>query len=369
MTVNRSVFHGRVERLVVVALVAAVVAVGGGSGPALAVEAPPLFAGRWGTTGSDSGEFQHPRGVAVDAAGNVYVADSGNNRVQKFTSTGTYLTQWGTYGSGNGQFGHPEGVAVDGDGNVYVTEDENSRVQKFTSTGIFLTRWGTWGKGNGQVDGPHGVAVDEVGNVYVADTYNHRVQMFTSSGVYLTQWGTFGDDEGEFRSPDGLAVDARGNVYVTDHSNDWVNRFGRPSPDGRIRTGATGTSKGDDIFNSTGVGQTSRGSAARGGAVTYFVSIQNDGPFFEDFRLKGGGTTSAFTVRYTNPQRTNITDLVSSGSYTTPELAPGATFTVKVVVTVRSVAPPGASLTRTLKATSAIDTTRKDTVRFVTSRT
>ena len=116
----------------------------------------------------------------MDASGNVYVADTGNGRVQKFTSDGTFLTQWGSGGSEPGQFDYPQGIAVDGRGNVYVADTWNHRVQKFTSDGTFLTQWGRGGSGPGQFDYPQGIAVEGSGNIYVADTWNGRVQVFAA---------------------------------------------------------------------------------------------------------------------------------------------------------------------------------------------
>src|SRR5262252_2170381 len=105
------------------------------------------FITAWGSLGSGNGQFENPNCVATDAAGNVYVSDGANKRIQKFTSTGAYLTQWGTYGSGNGQFSTPTGVATDAVGNVYVGDWGNNRIQKFTSTGTYITQWGTYGSG------------------------------------------------------------------------------------------------------------------------------------------------------------------------------------------------------------------------------
>ena len=144
-------------------------------------EPPPVFLTKWGTQGSGDGQFDTPVGVAVDASGNVWVADYGNNRIQKFDSSGSFLSKWGSYGTGDGQFDSPIGVAVDASGTVYVAELYNHRIQKFDSNGTFLAKWGTWGSGDGQFDRPRGVAVDASGNVYVADTYNHRIQKFGST--------------------------------------------------------------------------------------------------------------------------------------------------------------------------------------------
>jgi tripartite motif-containing protein 71 len=91
---------------------------------------------------------------------------------------GAFLTTWGSSGSGNGQFSLPEGVATDGSGHVYVADTNNDRIQKFDASGTFLTTWGSVGSGNGQFDSPIGVATDGSGNVYVADTFNHRIQKF-----------------------------------------------------------------------------------------------------------------------------------------------------------------------------------------------
>jgi hypothetical protein len=132
---------------------------------------------QWGTPGSGDGQFLYPWGIAVDASGNVYVADNGNNRIQKFTSDGTYLSQWGTYGYESGQFAGPVGVAVDGSGNVYVTDNAsdgaNNRIQKFTGAGTYITQWGS-----GQFAGVLCVAVDASGYVYAADNGHCTVQKF-----------------------------------------------------------------------------------------------------------------------------------------------------------------------------------------------
>ena len=180
---------------------------------------------KFGTAGSGDGQFNNPQGVAVDGSGNVYVADTYNNRVQKFSSSGVFLSKWGTQGSEDGQFKGPYGVAVDGSGNVYVADYGNGRVQKFSSSGVFLSKWGTQGSGDGQFNYPYGVAVDGSGNVYVADTYNSRVQKFSSSGVFLSKWGTYGSGDGQFSHPYGVAVDSLGNVYVSEQGNSRVQKF------------------------------------------------------------------------------------------------------------------------------------------------
>ncbi len=183
------------------------------------------FLTKWGTTGSMDGQFNGPVGVAVDGSGNVFVADFGNNRIQKFTDTGAFLTKWGTTGSMDGQFNGVYGVAVDGSGNVFVADSGNNRVQKFTGTGSFLTKWGTTGSMDGQFNTPEGVAVDGSGDVYVADTVNNRIQKFTGTGSFLTKWGTTGSMDGQFNSPVGVAADGSGNIFVADGGNNRVQKF------------------------------------------------------------------------------------------------------------------------------------------------
>ena len=112
------------------------------------------------TVGTNDGRFQYPNGVTTDASGNVYVADSDNNRIQKFDSSGTFLAKWGTYGSADGEFDSPQGITTDSSGNVYVADSSNHRIQKFTSYGTFLTKWGTPGSADGEFSYPRGITTD-----------------------------------------------------------------------------------------------------------------------------------------------------------------------------------------------------------------
>jgi streptogramin lyase len=175
----------------------------------------------WSMTG-DPNAFNTPDGIAVDAQGNLYVMDSGNNRIQKFDSDGNFLTLWGSKGTDDGQFNCSSFcmVAVDLQGNVFVTDNNNTRIQKFDSNGKFLAKWGSWGSEDGQFINPFGIAVDGQGNVYVGDVGNTRIQKFDGNGKFLMKWGSRGFKDGQFSNDlADIAVDSQGNIYVTDRNN------------------------------------------------------------------------------------------------------------------------------------------------------
>ncbi len=194
-----------------------------------------------GTPGTAAGQFNFPRAVAVDGEGRVYVADSGNNRVQVFGADGSFLREWGStckldtgegcIDGGRGQFNEPWGIAVGPDGSVYVSDTWNHRVQKFTNDGQFVNMWGAFGSTGGELGqesifyGPRSVTVGRDGNVYVMDTGNKRVQMFTPDGVFITQWGGGGVVDGRLDEPVGLGQDADGNWYITDTWNRRIQKF------------------------------------------------------------------------------------------------------------------------------------------------
>lgn len=193
----------------------------------------------WGQQGSGPGEFQGPFDLTVDTDGFVYVTDSGNQRVQKFTPGGQFVLQWGRLGRRPGEFQKPTGIAM-AEHAVYVSDFIADTVQRFTPDGRLLTRWGQSGRKPGQLDSPADVAVGADGSIYVADEYNFRIQRFTPEGRLLTVWGQKGkvhsvlsalnfllpeDLDGSFYYPARLTVGGDALVYVADSYNNRIQVF------------------------------------------------------------------------------------------------------------------------------------------------
>ncbi|MBW3672328.1 MAG: hypothetical protein KY432_11735, partial [Acidobacteria bacterium] len=216
------------------------------------------FAGQSGVSGSDDGigsaaRFSAPNGVATDAAGNVYVADTGNNTVRRITAAGTVSTIAGTAGAtgsadgtgGDARFSGPAAVTVDGDLNVYVADLRNHTIRKISAAGVVTTLAGLAGA-SGSTDGaaaearfnrPSGVAVDGAGTVFVADSRNHLIRAISSGGEVSTVAGQAGiagpfsdgtGSEATFNSPAGVAVDGSGNILVADKLNYAIRHITPP---------------------------------------------------------------------------------------------------------------------------------------------
>ena len=164
-------------------------------------------------------------GMAVDAAGNQYVADSNNNRIQVFDASGNLLRKWGAAGSGDGQFDLPIDIAVGPGGTVYVLDRLNHRVQKFDTAGNFLGKWGSAGSGDTEFDLPGGIVAGPLGDILVAEQAG-RIKQFDGNGGFLTAWGTYGTSNGQFDAPVGMAFDGSNNLYIADVNNNRIQKFG-----------------------------------------------------------------------------------------------------------------------------------------------
>ncbi len=185
-----------------------------------------------------------PRAIARGINADFYIADSRNHRILHIASDGSLLHEWGTFAdtfTGDapiGAFNEPWGIAVGPDGSVYVSDTWNHRIQKFTQDGRPITAWGQYGQPLPGVSesassfwGPRGIAVDARGNVLIADTGNKRIVVFDKDGNYVTEFGSAGFAPGQFDEPVGVAVAPSGTVYVTDTWNQRIQAF-TPSEDG-----------------------------------------------------------------------------------------------------------------------------------------
>ncbi len=170
---------------------------------------------------SDQQNMNTPFGVFVDTNDNVYVADTYNNQIQKYDATSETWVIIGSGGSGLGEFNQPYGVVTDSQGNIYVSDQGNNRIQKFD--GETWTIIGTSGAGVGQFNSPRQIAIDPLDKLYVIDTMNQRFQMYDGNDWHAFDSASSGI--GALSYPSGIAVDNNREVYVSDTSNGRIVRF------------------------------------------------------------------------------------------------------------------------------------------------
>ncbi|MFZ2097848.1 MAG: flippase activity-associated protein Agl23 [Anaerolineales bacterium] len=183
-----------------------------------------------GSTGTQPGQFQNPRDLALASDGTLYVADTMNNRIQHLAADGSVLQIWGAFAdisqgeAPGGTFFEPWGIAVGTDGSVYVADTWNHRIQKFTSDGTFVNMWGYFGQAETPfaIWGPRDIAIDANENLFVTDTGNKRIVVYDSDGNYVTQFGSVGLEPGQFDEPVGITIDKEGLVYIADTWNQRI---------------------------------------------------------------------------------------------------------------------------------------------------
>ena len=282
----------------------------------------------WGATGNGPLQFNSPYGIAVDpTTHDLYIAERGNNRVQRITNSGTFVMGWGVTGTAPGQFESPIGIAADASGNVYVVDHDNNRVEKFhvqQSGGSWdvqlVTTWGGTGSGNGQFDAPYGLTLDANGNVWVADGRNHRLQKFDPNGKFLSSFGTYGTGNGQFVTPTWVNFDSSGAFYVAETNTDPQDTSAPDLQDQRIQK-----------FNADGTFALKWGSYGEAGGqfrLPFDVVVDNAGyAYVSDYyntRLQkfslsgaptggGGGTSDSLFVNVSSRLRTNASRPLIAG--------------------------------------------------------
>ena len=295
-------------------------------------------------------KLNQPYGVAVDATGNVYIADYSNNRVRKVNTSGKITTCAGTgvpgY-SGNGgpataaELNNPQGIAVDQYSNVYVTEAANHVVRKIAASGSITTVAGngTFGySGNGgnaiaaQLDGPAGITVDVYGNIYIADYYNNVVRKVDTNGIINdfagnTLVGNTGDGgiatNAKLHSPSGVSIFGHGDVYISDQGNNIVRKVDGSGIITRFAGTTTNGYMGDNGSATAAELSSPKGLAVDGLGRVYIADYDNNVIRLVSYpdRVKSLAEGAEGMNVYPNP---------SSGLFTVmlPETATNATITV-----------------------------------------
>ncbi|HEY2333635.1 MAG TPA: RHS repeat-associated core domain-containing protein [Solirubrobacterales bacterium] len=214
------------------------------------------YASAFGEEGSATGQFNHPADVAIDAKGNLWVADKANNRIEQFTEGGGSAKAFGSSGSTSGKLSAPSGIAIDPSGNVWVADTANTRVEEFNEKGEFVTTFGTnvnktkvesggtqkeknlctaasknvcqagtAGSSEGQMKEPVGIGSSSGGNIYVVEKGNGRVEKFSPTGELLAKFGGPGSGTGQFKEPSAIAVAPDASVWVADSGNNRIQHW------------------------------------------------------------------------------------------------------------------------------------------------
>ncbi len=174
----------------------------------------------WGTSGAVDGQLDDIDGMTLDKNDNVYISSGNSDRVQKFTSGGTFLKKFT-----HANLDNPHDIAVDKSGNVFVVSFNTDSIIKFDKNGTYLTEWGGTGTGNGKFNNIAFISVDPSGNIFVSDTENDCIQKFTNNGDFILKFGVSGSGEGELATPQDIAFDDYGYIFVVDAERGKIIKF------------------------------------------------------------------------------------------------------------------------------------------------
>ena len=189
---------------------------------------PTMFEGG---KGRGKGQFDSPTAIAIDGHGSIFITDTGNGRIEKFSPTGVFLSTIKIAGSGHGQLSEPVGIAVDHAGNIYVADTSKHTVEKLAPDGTLINEWRGPDPG---FYGPRRIAIGPDDSIYVVDQGHTRIIKFRPDGTVLTIWGSKGNGDGQFDDPTSVAVDPKtSKVYVADPRNKRIQVF---DSDGKFLT-------------------------------------------------------------------------------------------------------------------------------------
>ena len=188
------------------------------------------------TAGSAAGQLKAPKGIALTSGGNIWVADTGNNRIEKFTPGGVLLNNNSGEGSEPGKLKEPAAIAVAPDGAIWVADTGNNRIQAWNSSLTLIHTIGKEGSGGGEFKSPAAIFADASGNVWVGDQKNNRVEEFGEGGRYFGQFGANGSGKFSFTSPMGVAVDNGGTIWVSDPGHSKIQKWTQEVPRSEITT-------------------------------------------------------------------------------------------------------------------------------------
>jgi streptogramin lyase len=188
------------------------------------------------TAGSAAGQLKAPQGIAVTSTGNLWVADTGNNRIEKFNPSGGLLNNLSGEGTEPGKLKEPAAIAVAPDGSIWVADTGNNRIQAWNSSLSLIHTVGKEGSGGGEFKAPAAIFADASGNIWVGDQKNNRVEEFGEGGRYRGQFGANGSGKFSLSAPMGIAVDNGASIWVADPGHSKIQRWSQETPRSEITT-------------------------------------------------------------------------------------------------------------------------------------